>query len=96
MNGKLEWKCAWLNGWKPSPTCRVSCPANYTLQNGACVKSENFSCENVQIKVRKDCGWAWVGDEWSNSCRASIEKISLNGKNINDKIKSISEDIWIY
>ena len=38
LNGKLEWKCAWLNGWKPSPTCRVSCPANYTLQNGACVK----------------------------------------------------------
>ena len=64
-----------------------------TLQNGACVKSENFSCENVQIKVRKDCGWAWVGDEWSNSCRASIEKISLNGKNINDKIKSISGKI---
>lgn len=38
LNGKLEWKCAWLNGWSTSPTCRVSCPANYTLQNGACVK----------------------------------------------------------
>lgn len=91
--GKLEWECKGINGWATSPTCHVSCPANYTLQNGACVKSENFSCENVQIKVRKGCGWAWVGDEWSNSCRASIEKISLNGKNINDKIKSISGKI---
>ena len=92
LDGKLEWDCKGLNGWA-SETCRVSCPANYTLQNGACVKSENFSCENVQIKVRKGCGWSWVGDEWSNSCRASIEKISLNGENINDKIKSISGKI---
>lgn len=36
--GKLEWKCKGVNGWATSPTCRVSCPVNYTLQNGACVK----------------------------------------------------------
>lgn len=36
--GKLEWKCKGINGWATSPTCHVSCPANYTLQNGACVK----------------------------------------------------------
>lgn len=88
LNGKLEWECKGLNGWA-SETCRVSCPINYTLQNGACMKSEKISCENIQIRVRSWCGWSWVGDEWSNSCRDSIEEISLNGENINDKIKSI-------
>lgn len=53
LNGKLEWKCAWLNGWKPSPTCRVSCPANYTLQNGACVKSAS-QYEWKCIEVNKE------------------------------------------
>ena len=55
LNGKLEWKCAWLNGWKPSPTCRVSCPANYTLQNGACVKSASqYEWKCIEDKIERE------------------------------------------
>ena len=65
LNGKLEWKCAWLNGWEPSQTCTVPCPSGYSLQNGACVKVvEQKNC-SVEIKdlsckeARGKNGW-WV------------------------------------
>ena len=63
-DGKLEWKCAWLNGWSTSPTCRVSCPANYTLRNGACIKvveQKNCSVEikDLSCKEARGNGW-WV------------------------------------
>lgn len=52
LDGKLEWDCEGLNGWA-SETCRVSCPANYTLQNGACVKSAS-QYEWKCIEVNKE------------------------------------------
>ena len=63
-NDKLTWKCAWLNGWKPSQTCTVSCPSGYSLLNGACVKvveQKNCSVEikDLSCKEARGNGW-WV------------------------------------
>ena len=63
LDGKLEWDCKGLNGWA-SETCRVSCPANYTLLNGACVKvveQKNCSVEikDLSCKEARGNGW-WV------------------------------------
>ena len=63
-NGKLTWKCAWLNGWNPSQTCAASCPSDYSLQNGACVKvveQKNCSVEikDLSCKEARGNGW-WV------------------------------------
>ena len=59
-NGKLTWKCAWLNGWDPSQTCAVSCPSDYSLQNGACRKFTLISndCRDTSIHQRTP----WTGD----------------------------------
>ena len=63
-NGKLTWKCAWLNGWDPSQLCTVPCPSGYSLQNGACVKvveQKNCSVEikDLSCKEARGNGW-WV------------------------------------
>lgn len=63
-NGKLTWKCAWLNGWNPSQTCAASCPSGYSLQNGACIKvveQKNCSVEikDLSCKEARGNGW-WV------------------------------------
>lgn len=63
-NGKLTWKCAWLNGWDPSQLCIVPCPSGYSLQNGACVKvveQKNCSVEikDLSCKEARGNGW-WV------------------------------------
>lgn len=63
-NGKLTWKCAWLNGWNPSQTCTVPCPSGYSLLNGACVKvveQKNCSVEikDLSCKEARGNGW-WV------------------------------------
>ena len=59
-NDKLTWKCAWLNGWKPSQTCTVSCPSGYSLLNGACRKFTLISndCRDTSIHQRTP----WTGD----------------------------------
>ncbi len=56
LNGKLEWKCKGVNGWATSPTCRVSCPANYTLQNGACIKpAAQYEWKCIEVKKEGYC-----------------------------------------
>ena len=59
-NGKLTWKCAWLNGWDPSQLCTVPCPSGYSLQNGACRKFTLISndCRDTSIHQRTP----WTGD----------------------------------
>lgn len=64
LNGKLEWECMGVNGWATSPTCSVSCPSGYSLQNGACVKvveQKNCSVEikDLSCKEARGNGW-WV------------------------------------
>lgn len=74
-DGKLEWKCAWLNGWSTSPTCRVSCPANYTLQNGACVKSASqYEWKCIEVNKEGYCDLPMENKDIRNWSRFQNEK----------------------
>ena len=72
-NGKLTWKCAWLNGWDPSQLCTVPCPSGYSLQNGACVKVEkrcNIKIDKVSCKQSPQLysnNW-WIEYTYSGFC----------------------------
>ena len=73
LNGKLTWKCAWLNGWDPSQKCAVSCPSDYSLQNGACIKIEkkcNIKIDKVSCKQSPQLysnNW-WIEYTYSGFC----------------------------
>ena len=72
-NGKLTWKCAWLNGWDPSQKCVASCPSDYSLQNGACIKIEkkcNIKIDKVSCKHSPKLysnNW-WIEYTYSGFC----------------------------
>lgn len=72
-NGKLTWKCAWLNGWDPSQKCAASCPSDYSLQNGACIKIEkkcNIKIDKVSCKHSPKLysnNW-WIEYTYSGFC----------------------------
>ena len=81
-NGKLTWKCAWLNGWDPSQLCIVPCPSGYSLQNGACVKLlPKISIRNEQFSSSESHDWYSADvylECWEINWKVEIQKIKTS------------------
>lgn len=81
-NGKLTWKCAWLNGWDPSQLCIVPCPSGYSLQNGACVKFlPKISIRNEQFSSSESHDWYSADvylECWEINWKVEIQKIKTS------------------